>query len=94
MNKNQEQINKEKEEERKIDQAFSYYHEFIESDLSDVLYEYYERYGNKLTDKLPIHKITSFIYDNINHNSILNVYNDKFNFEDDESDDEFEYLSD
>ena len=92
MNKNQEQINKEKQEERKIDQAFSYYHEFIESDLSDILFEYYERYGNKLTDKLPIHKITSFIYDNIDFNSVINIYENKF--DDEESDDEFEYLSD
>ena len=90
MNKQQEEINKQKEEERTIDQAFSYYHEFIESDLSDILYEFYERYGNKLTDKLPIHKITSFIYDNINHNSILDVYDDKFNLEEDEE----EILSD
>ena len=92
MNKNQEQINIEKEEERKIDQAFSYYHEFIESDLSDVLFEFYERHGNKLTDKLPIHKITSFIYDNINFDSVINIYENKF--DDEESDDEFEYLSD
>ena len=92
MNKNQEQIIKEKEEESTIDQAFSYYHEFIESDLSDVLFEFYERHGNKLTDKLPIHKITSFIYDNIDFNSVINIYENKF--DDEESDDEFEYLSD
>ena len=92
MNKNQEQIIKEKEQERTIDQAFSYYHEFIESDLSDVLFEFYERHGNKLTDKLPIHKITSFIYDNIDFNSVMNIYENKF--DDEESDDEFEYLSD
>jgi len=90
MNKRQEEIEKQQEEKRTIDQAFGYYHEFIESDLSDVLYEFYERYGNKLTDKLPIHKITSFIYDNINYNSILDVYDDKFNLEEGEE----EFLSD
>ena len=81
-----------KEEDYRIDCAFKYYHEYIESDMSDILYEFYERYGNKLTDKLPIHKITSFIYDNIDFDSVMNIYENKF--DDEESDDEFEYLSD
>ena len=90
MNKKQEEIEKQKEEKLRIDYAFNYYHGFIESDLSDILYKYYEIYGNKLTDKLPLHKITSFIYDNINFNSILDIYENKFENEEDE----VEYLSD